>query len=239
LQGYSASDEIDSKFGESPIIDGYIDISAKEWNKAAKLSINLGDFPIELWVMQNNINLYLSVQFELEFEYHNVTEFIGIIVSNSSSENEEDFIDAKIIQFSNITEDQFNYLDYYINNSIYSNDTYVDGDGAAKLEGIISTYEFSIPIKNINIIEEDVFLDYGKAFAFNITYGETPVYPNGIKKSTTVLINIKTPSTTETPIWSLVFFVLSIIIFSILGTLYGFYIYKIFKLKEKIERIRR
>ena len=241
---YGATEEIDSQFGEAPVIDGYIDISSQEWNKATKVQIDLGGsppegLPINLWVMQDNSNLYISVQIDLEHEYHNTTEFVGIMVSNSSSENKEDFIDAKIVQFSNISENQFNYLDYYINNSIFLNDSDYDGDGAAKLEDSSSIYEFSIPITSINGNEEDVLLDYGNGYAFNVTYGKTPFYPSGIIKSTIILINIKSFPTTEQPLWNLVILILSIIIFSILGILYGFYIYKIFKLKEKIERIKR
>ncbi|MFX1303323.1 MAG: hypothetical protein ACFE9X_08205 [Promethearchaeota archaeon] len=241
---YGATEEIDSEFGEAPIIDGYIDISSQEWNKATKVQINLGGsppvgLPVKLWVMQDNSNLYISVQIDLEHEYHNTTEFVGIIISNSSSENKEDFIDAKILQFSNISENEFNYLDYYINNSIFLNDSNYNGDGAAKLEDISSIYEFSIPITSSNGNGEDVLLDYGNAYSFNITYGKMPVYPSGIIKSTIILINIKSFPTTESPLWNIVILVLAIIIFSILGILYGFYIYRIFKLKEKIERIKR
>ncbi|MFX0106123.1 MAG: hypothetical protein ACFE75_11615, partial [Candidatus Hodarchaeota archaeon] len=220
-------------------IDGYIDLSSQEWNKAIKKDIFLEDLPIEFWVMQDYQNLYISVQIELEHGYHNTTEFVGIIISNSSSENKEDFIDAKIIQFSDILADNFTYLDYYINNSVFLDDINDDGEGAAKLEDISSIYEFSIPIKNINGAQEDVLLDFGENFAFNITYGDTPSYPSGIKKSAIKLIKIKSISTTEPPLWDLIFLVFIIIIFSILGILYGFYIYKIFKLKEKIERIKR
>lgn len=237
--GYGASAEIDSEFGDPPVIDGYIDISLKEWSKAVKEDIYLEDLPIELWVMQDYSNLYISVQIDLEHSYHNTTEFIGIVISNSSSENKEDFIDAKIIQFSDILENNFTYLDYHINSSVFLNDTNYEGNGAAELEGISSIYEFSIPINTIIGNEEDAFLDYGESFAFNVTYGDTPSYPSGIKKSTIVLINIKSIPTIEQLFWEMTLFILTIIIFSILGILYGFYIYKIFKLREKIERIKR
>ncbi|MFX1502505.1 MAG: hypothetical protein ACFFDH_16205 [Promethearchaeota archaeon] len=235
--GYCASEEIDSKFGEAPVIDGYIDLSSNEWNKAVKLSTSLEDLDIEFWVIQDYSNLYISVQIELEIDAHNATEFIGILISNSSSENKEDFVDAKIVQFSDIFENNFTYLDYYINNSVFLPDIHYDGDGAAKLEGKTSIYEFSIPTKITN--QEDVFLDYGNSYAFNITYGDKPSYPTGIIKSTIILINIKAISKTEEPLWNLVLFVLVIIIFSCLGILFGFYVYKIFKLKGKIERIKR
>lgn len=237
--GFCATEEIDSEIGEAPVIDGYIDFLSQEWNKATKKDTYLEDLPIKLWVMQDHLNLYISVQIELEHGYHNTTEFVGLMISNSSSESKEDFIDAKIIQFSDIVANNFTYLDYYINNSVFLNDSNNDGEGAAKLEDISSIYEFSLPLNQINGAEEDALLDLGEIFAFNITYGDIPSYPSGIKKSAIMLINLKSASSTEPPLWDLAFFILTIIIFGISGILYVFYIYKLFKLKEKIERIKR
>ncbi|MFX1570647.1 MAG: hypothetical protein ACFFCV_20095 [Promethearchaeota archaeon] len=239
LNGYGASDEIDSKFGESPVIDGYIDLLSGEWQKATKKEIFLEDLPIKCWVIQSDENLYISLQLELESGYHNITEFIGLIISNSSSENKENFKDAKIIQFSNISANQFNYFDYKINNSVFSIDNENNGNGVAKMEGYTSIYEFSIPIKNETNSGEDVVLNFGNSYAFNITYGDIPSYPNGIKKSTIVLINLESVSSSTPTLSNVFLFVLCIMIFSVLGILYGFYIYKIFKLKEKIQRLKR
>ncbi len=239
LDGYGASEEIDSKFGESPEIDGVIDLLSGEWNKATKTEILLEDLPIKCWVMQNDNNLYISVQLELESGYHNFTEFVGLIISNNTSENKEDFIDAKIIQFSNISGDQFNYFDYHINNSVFSIDTENNGEGAAKIEGLTSNYEFSIPIKNDTNNNEDVALAFGESYAFNITYGETPSYPNGIKKSAIVLINLESLPSSALPLSGVFLNVLCIVIFSVIVILYGFYIYKIFKLKERIQKLKR
>jgi hypothetical protein len=239
LNGYGTTEEIDSKFGDSPVIDGSLDLLSGEWNKATKQELLLEDLPIEFWVMQNDNNLYISIQLELEIGYHNITEFIGLIISNSSSENNEDFIDAKFLQFSNISNSQSNYLDYYINNSVFSVDSEINGDGVAKLEGITSIYEFSIPIENTTDINEDVSLDHGTTYAFNITYGESPSYPKGIKKSAVVLINLKALPSSLPPFSTVFIFIICLIIFGIIGILYVFYIYKIFKLKGKIQRIKR
>jgi len=237
--GYCATEEINSKFGETPVIDGEIDLSSKEWSKAVKITTKLDDLDINLWVMQDYSNLYISVQIDLELAYHNATEFVGIIISNSSSEAKEEFIDAKIVQFSNILEDAFNFFDYYINNSIFFNDTVYNGDGAAKLEGLTSTYEFSLPINNLNGNEEDVELNFEGSYAFNITYGDRPIYPSGVKKSGIFLINIKELSTSTPSILKLILYIISIIIFSVLGAFLGFYMYKIFRLKKKIEKFKR
>jgi hypothetical protein len=98
LFSYGAVADIDPNFGDAPIIDGIIDDSTNEWREAKKLQIDLKDLPVKLWVMQTNLDLYISVQVDLESGYHNTTEFVGILVSKNSSENREDFIDAKIIQ---------------------------------------------------------------------------------------------------------------------------------------------
>jgi len=238
-KGYSTIDEIDSEIGESPVIDGYIDLSSKEWNKATREDILLGDLPIILRVLQNDKNLYISVQFDLLVEYHSLSEFVGLIISNSSSEVKEEFIDAKIIQFSNISNNEFIYSDYYIDNGNFLNDTNLDGDGAAKLEKVTSTYEFSIPIKASTANEQDAALDFGNTYAFNITYGETPSYQTGVKKSTIIIINIKSPTTSVIPFTDLTVLIICIVIFSILGVLYCYYIYKIFRLKGNIKRIKR
>ena len=238
--GYGVTEEINPEFGDAPVIDGYIDNSIKEWNKATKVQINLTGLPIKFWVMQNDVNLFISAQFDIEIKDHSANEFIGILISNSSSKDLKNFIDAKIIQFTDILNESFDYLDYHIiNQSLFLNDTIYNGQGAAKLEGVTSTYEFSIPIDNSNENKEDVELDYENTYAFNITYGDIASYPSGIKKSEIVFIIINPPPLKEEPFMNLTLFIMSIIIFSVLGLFYGFYIYKIFKLKEKIERIKR
>ncbi|MFX1259448.1 MAG: hypothetical protein ACFFAN_16465 [Promethearchaeota archaeon] len=232
-------EEITPEFGEPPVIDGSIDNSIKEWNEAIKIDINLTGLPIKLRLMQNDDKLFLSVQFDIEINDHSVNEFIGILISNSSSKDLEDFIDAKIIQFTNIFNDSFDYFDYNINKSVFSNDIIYNGEGSAKLEGVTSTYEFSIPVNSSDENKEDVMLNYETTYAFNITYGEIASYPDGIRKSEIVLITINSSPPNRKLNINLTLFVISIIIFSILGLLYGFYIYRILKLKEKIERIKR
>ncbi len=240
INSYGAAEEINAEFGEAPIIDGEIDDSMNEWKNAFKTQVNLTDLPIDLWVMQDSSKLFISVQVDLELSSHNSTEFIGLLISNSSSENQGDFIDAKIVQFSNIQTDEFVYLDYFINNSIFLNDTNYHGEGAGKLDGKVSVYEFTIPIKQsmTNGYEEDAVLEYENSYAFNITYGKIPSYPDGIIKSEIVLINIFEPLVEEQLLVDVILMILIIIVFSIVGILSGYYIYKIFKLKEKMERLR-
>ncbi|MFX1324604.1 MAG: hypothetical protein ACFE8N_06595 [Promethearchaeota archaeon] len=238
---YGATADIDPNFGKAPIIDGIIDDSTNEWREAKKLKINLTDLPVKFWVLQTNLDLYISVQVDLEVGYHNTTEFVAILVSKNSSEAREDFIDAKIIQFNNITSESFNYSDYYINESVFINDAIPHGEGAAGYEGITTIYEFSIPLNQSEstVEEEDSLLSYENSYAFNVSYGGIPFYPQGIIKSTIVLINIKLPQTHQILPVELTLGILSIIAFSVTGILLVVYIYRIFKLKEKIERLRR
>ncbi|MFX1503724.1 MAG: hypothetical protein ACFFDH_22375 [Promethearchaeota archaeon] len=238
-KGYSIINEIDSEIGESPVIDGYIDLASSEWDKATSEDIFLVDFPITLMVLQNEENLYISVQFNLEVEYHSINEFIGLVISNSSSTDEEEFIDAKIIQFTNISSNEYIYSDYYIDNGDFLNDSIQDGNGAASLENGISTYEFSIPIKGSLTNEQDATLYFGNTYAFNITYGETSNYRTGIKKSSIILINIKPTKNSKTLSMELALLIIIIVIFSFLGILYSYYIIQVFRLKEKIKRIKR
>jgi len=242
INGYGAAVEIDPEFGQAPIIDGSIDDSTGEWKEAIKTEVNLTGLPTDLWVMQTNKELFISLQLDLYEGYHNATEFFGILISTNSSERLEDFTDAKFIQFFDIYTNNFTYYDYYINNSIFLNDTIQDGKGAGKLEGTVSVYEFSIPIgqTNTNGNDEDAifFSEDEMSYAFNITYGDRPSYPDGILKSEIILINVKPPLGKEIKLTELIIFIFSIIVFSVIGIFFGYYIYKIIKLKEKIERLR-
>lgn len=248
INSNAAAETIVPEFGDSPKIDGYINKTVNEWNGAKKVASRLYSSEsktdvgllINLWVMQNDSNLYISVQFDLEL--HNPAEFVGILISKSASEGVNDFVDAKIVQFSNLGrfDQKFDYLDYYIEAGTFIKDKISNGDGAGGLTGATCVYEFQIPV---NISEdEDVFLDYGEQYAFKIVYGTTDSnsYPEGILKSNIVLINIQYPPPPPLPpIYEIVLQVLVIVVFCLIGALYGFYIYKIFVLKKKIERIKK
>jgi hypothetical protein len=203
-----------------------------------------------LWVIQNSSNLYISIQYELE--EHNSSEFIGILISNevesvSDDLDDSDFLDAKIVQFKNISLSKYEYLDLYINNTKYYNDTITSGSGATKIIDKSAIYEFSIPIANINASEgiEDVFLEVGKTYGFKLVYGTTATnstdsYSTGIKLSTIIFINIKYEPPGDPEIdWDLVLLILTIVIFSIIGALYIFYIYEMVGLKKKVRRVKR
>jgi hypothetical protein len=238
---------IDSTIGNPPIIDGSITSTDNEWDDAETYSIILNKtptelgLPIEIGVMQDQNNLYIYVEFEIEIEYRSEEEFFGLIISKNSSYEKNCFIDAKILQFQNTSTNTYQFLDYYINNSIFYPDSESQGTAAADVESLISIYEFRVPINNIeaNNSLEDSFLEAGSSYAFNFTYGSTQSYPDGILKSTTVLINLEDkPIEPLTINYKLILQVFSYVIFGILGAVFGYYIYKIVNLRRKIERIR-
>ena len=237
------------KFGQSPTIDGIIDTNTNEWDGALKKSItlyqNLSDpkngLPCDFWIMQDDNNLYIAIQ--VQFEAHSssefTNEFVGILISNSDPGDSPEFKDGKILQFSNISTGEFSYGDYYINDSTYYLDDKSNGTGAAALTGDKSVYEFSLPVDVFDSSKQDVYLSYLNDYAFGVVYGDSPSYPGGIILSNYELVQIQFPEAEKPPIdWNLVLFVLTFVIFGVIGALFGFYIYRIFKLKDKIRRLR-
>ncbi|MFX1587767.1 MAG: hypothetical protein ACFFC1_06410 [Promethearchaeota archaeon] len=249
INGSGAVLEIKPLYGRAPIIDGKLDVN--EWDEAVEESLNLyhneskpeNPLQVDLWVMQNGSNLYIAIQFEF---LHNDFEFVGLLISSNQSENSEDFKDAKIVRFSNISTNEYTYKDYYLNNSIYEEDTNSNGNGAGRIEGEDAIYEFVLPVESNESDPEDVFLEYGtdedSGHIIKIFMGDStdpPSYPEDIRISNNILIKITyNPLPPELTPQELLILILSIIIFGTSGLLYVFYIYRIVKLKEKIERIR-
>ncbi len=245
INSYAATEEFEPEFGLAPEIDGDIDKSVDEWENASKEEIFLKseilitELPVEVWVLQNDSDLYISIQFELEESARNSEEFIGILISKSDSESE--FFDAKIVQFSGLggSSERFEYLDFYIKNNQFYEDKETNGDGAGELHGNKIIYEFRIPVNDSEGEDsKDVSLDFGEKYAFKIVYGENNNYPDSIKMGNVIEIEITYPSIDERTIEEKVLFVLAIISFSTLGGIYGLYIYKIIIIKKKIRRIR-
>ena len=231
---YGAPVEVDPPYGTAPTIDG--NYSNDEWDDANFTNSELAhlqDLDIELGVKLCDSNLYILIRIELGGRPNE--EFVAIIIANSTSY----FVDAKIIQFHNLTNDEFNYTDYYVENDDFVQDDEMDGNGAAKRDSTeINTvnYEFSIPIEDTGD-SNDVYLECGKSYLFNISYGDSPSYPGGIIKSNLFSINIQEQSSPQIDITELTLFILSIISFSCIGALLAVYSYKIIILKKKIGRL--
>jgi len=234
-------------FGNAPVIDGVIDVTKNEWNSAKKLNVSLfqdlvnqsDGLPIDLWILQADLSINFLVRFDLNdhssSEYDN--EFLGILIADW--EDSLNFTDAKIVQFSNISESSMQYLDYYIDDEEYNEDLKSDGEGLANLEGNEIIYEFSIPVENTEGGTEDVELEHGVRFDFEIVFGKSAIYPDGILISNILSIYLEfPPGAPLQPIGELIMSISTIIVFATLGALYVFYIYRITQLKKKIERIR-
>ena len=244
---YGTPIETEVGFGTAPIIDGVIDVTKNEWNSAEKLSISLfpnlvnqsDGLPIDLWVLQADLSLNILVRFDLNdhnsSEYDN--EFIGILIADW--DDALNFTDAKIVQFSNISENTLEYLDYYINDTVYYEDNISDGEGAANLEGNEIIYEFSMPVENVEGGIEDVELKHGLEFDFKIVFGKIASYPEEIIISNIVSIDLEyPPGGPDIDFSELLMSISTFIIFGTIGALYAFYIYRITQLKKEIERIR-
>lgn len=235
--GYGAIEKITPEFADAPVIDG---IRGTEWDDANTTYTSLDDLNVIIKVMQAEAILFISIEFDLEASARKETEFVGILIANSSTSDPEDFTDAKIVRFSNLTNGNYTYLDCYvdINTFNFSIDDSSDfeGDGAAKMEDTETIfYEFSIPIGIDD--NNNVYLDYGNEYAFNITYGEWGIYPGGIAKSHSVLITIQNPLPPGIDLTELVLLILSIVSFSCIGAFLAVYSFKIIVLKKKIGRL--
>lgn len=245
--GYGDPSEIKVGFGDAPVIDGIINGTTGEWEQAKKQEINLypninvpeNGLLIDLWVIQEDSDLYILVRFDLENHgssgYNN--EFIGILIADEGSIS--NFTDAKIVQYSNISENTFQYLDYHINDTKYEKDIISNGAGEAKLEENQITYEFSIPVKDTEDQVQDVNLNYITNYDFKIVFGKTALYPDGIMISNVVSIYLEfKPGGPDISLDELIKITSTIVIFSTIGALYIFYIYRITQLKKEIRRIR-
>jgi hypothetical protein len=246
IESHAAVESFEPEFGYAPDINGRIDSSDDEWENASKEEIRLlsgrsEGFMIDIWVLQNDSDLYILVQFELLS--HSSEEFIGILVSESESENITSFTDAKIVQCFNLghQDEDYEYDDYYIVNGQFFKDGDENGDGAMELDENKVIYEFRIPVNESEGDDsKDVSLDFGEIYAFKIIYGEDPNYYNGTNfRSNIVSVEIEYPPKKEKDIWKIASLILLIITFSVIGALFGLYIYKIVNIKKKLSRIRK
>ena len=244
---------ITAEYGSAPSIDGVIDRQNNEWNNAVKESLYL--FPnmtdpingllIDLWVMQTESNLYLSIQFQLEDhtsgDYN--SEFIGVLIADKrDAATQEDFTDAKVVHFNNLSSGTFQFSDYYINNSVFYIDAIQNGKGAAQLEGNDITYEFSIPIGYNGTNVQDVNLNFGPGAKniYRIVFGVGGISFNDFRVQNEVTIELQFPPyVPPLSITEILLLTFNIIIFGAVGGFYIFYIYRITKLKKEIKRIKR
>jgi len=245
-------------YGDVPVIDGIIDSANGEWESAYMTqlqlfpdSINPVGLTIELWVIQNDTieeksDIYFSVQFSLQdhnsSEFDN--EFLGFAITEEDHPQEK-IEDVKLIQYRNMSINEFEYLDYYINNSVYVEDILVNGEGASRIAGNQNriVYEFRFPVQDEEDLIQDIRLDKADTYFFNIFFGNPSsspaVYPDDIilENSISIEIQFNRPGPDAVP-WEEIALVLSIVFFCIIGVLYAWYLYRISLLKRKMERIK-
>ncbi|TFF87079.1 MAG: hypothetical protein EU550_04125 [Promethearchaeota archaeon] len=247
LPAYSAETELILDFGAKPNVDGQIDRAEDEWSDAVKSQFfiyqNLSDpengLEIDLWIIQHELFLYIAISFELV--EHECCEFVGVLTAESESLDPLAYEDAKIIQFLNISEGNFEYRDYYINNSRFFPDLEIHGAGAAQLdidrEKVV--YEFKLPVESSEGGGQDTRIEAGIYSPFMIIFGEAQNYDEDIVLMN--LVSLFVQFYAYNPIISaeeILFITLAVVIFSIIGLFYGYYMFQIIKLKDKIKKIR-
>ena len=233
----------------SPIIDGNFSSIEDEWTNANNTEGFIEDLPIEIWVCHNKTNSSLYIAISIELETHPSNEFLGIILCNSSNENETEFLDAKIVQNYNL--DNFlihstSYFDFIVvNETIFVLDTNINGNGSCQLDKKKSKYEFEIKFNENNTDKQDVFLNISQTYAIKFIYGYSPNYNNSIsisKESAPLKIKVgPIEESEELPpdILELVLNILTIIFFISAGIIYCYFGFYIFKTKRKYKRERK
>jgi len=245
--GLSAETELILNFGTKPTINGSIDRELNEWDDAIKqkfflyqnLSAPNDGLEIDLWIVQHELFLYFAISFEL-VEHQN-DEFVGILTATTESLDPLDYEDAKIIQFTNISEGNFEYRDYFINDSGFIADSEVHGAGAAQLDkdGEQIVYEFKLPVESSEGGDEDTRIEAGIYSPFMIIFGKSQNYDEEIVLMNLVSLFVQFYAYNPIiPVEEILFITLAVVIFSLIGVLYGYYIFQIIKLKDKIKKVR-
>lgn len=248
--GASFNDDILTSVETMPIIiDGNFSSIEDEWTNANSTEGFIDDLPIEIWVCYNKSNSSLYIAISIELEIHPSNEFLGIILCNSSNENDTEFLDAKIVQNYNLDNSSLHnttYFDFHlVNRTNYIQDININGNGSCMLDEKKTKYEFEIKFNENNTDKQDVLLNISQTYAIKFIYGDNPNYNSSssiLKESTSLKIKIGwIEESEELPpdILELVINVLTIIFFISAGILYSYFGFYIFKTKSKLKRRRK
>lgn len=229
-----------------PVIDGNFSSIENEWTNANSTEGTIDDLPIKIWVSHNETNSSLYIAISLELEIHPSNEFLGIIFFNSSNENVTDFLDVKIIQnqnLDNLSLHQSSFFDLnIINGTNYNLDANTQGNGSCKLDGKATKYEFEIKFNENNTDKEDVFLNISQIYALKFVYGADPDYPDYNISSSILkyseILKIQLGSIEESEdlppdLTELIINTLTVLFFTCVGVLYGYFGFYIFKTKRR------
>jgi len=246
--GAGFNDDILTSVETMPIIiDGNFSSIEDEWTNANSTEGFIDDLPIEIWVCHNKSNSSLYIAISIELEIHPSNEFLGIILCNSSNENETEFLDAKIVQNYNLDNSSLHnssFFDFYIvSGTNYILDTNINGNGSCKLDEKKTKYEFEIEFNENNTDKQDVLLNLSQTYAIKFIYGNNPNYNSSIlKESATLKIKIGLfEESDESPLdlLELTINVFTITFFISAGIIYSYFGFYIFKTKSKHKRRRR
>ncbi len=257
--------EIAPGFGFPPFINGKVDSYIGEWSWASSQTVPIKTNPsdkglnITVKALQFLDNLYILCQYELEPNSIEKNEFLGLLISETDSDDINNLTDGKIIKISN---SQDSFSDYYIDDFNFTEESpqEVDGIGAGtnktSKEGyILMTYEFKIPLNPKN--QKNQKLEYGNNYSFTICQGNNFTLmegvPEGIIRNNSIIVKIEKPSIifyillynlfnppTEINYNEVVTIVLKIIIFGIVYLAFFSYVFKIiFSFRKQIRRIKK
>ncbi|MBD3351779.1 MAG: hypothetical protein GF364_09870 [Candidatus Lokiarchaeota archaeon] len=123
---------------------------------------------------------YLYILIEVRIQNPNDDQYIKLLMSNSTADGDDEFMDAKLIQNRNLTQED--NRTFYIEDQIYDNetdsylnDTDTDFYGAANISGIndYTYYEFKIPFAIINDdkVNDTRIFGGGTIYAIKVQYG--------------------------------------------------------------------
>ncbi len=232
-----------------PIIDGNFSSKENEWMNANSTEGVIDDLPIEIWVCHNKSNSSLYIAISIELEIHPSNEFLGIILCNSSDENETEFLDAKIVQNYNLDSLSLHNTSFFdfniVSGTNYILDTNINGNGSCKLDEKKTKYEFEIKFNENNTDKQDVLLNVSQTYAIKFIYGDNPNYNSSssiLKESATLKITIGLfEESEELPLdlLELTINVFTIIFFISAGIIYSYFGFYIFKTKSKHKRRSR
>ncbi|MBN2155129.1 MAG: hypothetical protein JW776_03740 [Candidatus Lokiarchaeota archaeon] len=186
-------DEIIVPVGDIPIIDGIQDAA---WNKANVTKSGEIDI-INLKAMINSSYLFILV--EIQATNHDDDEYIKLLLSNSSDFEDEDFIDAKLIQTRNFS--KADNRSYIITDQVYYEGEYISDNqtnfvGAANISAgnKYSYYEFSIPFASVNNDTlNDTSIVLGNTFALKVEFGihKEDQSPTSVERTEELLITLE------------------------------------------------
>lgn len=166
--------------GQEPTLDG-IKSDEEGWDSDTACNRTLqpttGNYPRStLYAMTASNHLFIMI--EIKVTGFDDDTYVKLLMSNSSADETDDFIDSKLIQNRNLTQQGNHSLiieDQHLLDGDYVNDTSTDFSGVANISGPNDYlyFEFKIPFASVNNDEENDTHIYGggTTYALKVQYG--------------------------------------------------------------------